>query len=75
MLKVPTMKDNNFLKKKTTLMQRLFTRKGTQAQVKCELNMEEVMRSWTKIAGQDKLMLEGDDQKVFEKVIADIFED
>ena len=73
MLKVPTLKDNNFLKKKTTLMQRLFTRKGTQ--VKCELNMEEVLRSWTKIAGQDKLMLEGDDQKVFEKVIADIFED
>ena len=71
---MPTLKNNNFFKRKTTLMQRLFTRKGTNKEE--VLDMEEVLRSWTKIVGNDNLMLDSANSKeVFEKVVAEMFED
>ena len=55
-------------------MQRLFTRKGTNKEE--VLDMEEVLRSWTKIVGNDNLMLDSANSKeVFEKVVAEMFED
>ena len=73
MLHLPTLKNNNFFKRKTTLMKRLFTRKGTTVR---ELDMEEVLRSWTKIAGENNLMLNSTNQnELFEKVVATIFEE
>ena len=73
MLHLPTLKNNNFFKRKTTLMKRLFTRKGTTVR---ELDMEEVLRSWTKIAGENNLMLDSTNQnELFEKVVATIFEE
>lgn len=55
-------------------MQRLFTRKGTQAK---SLNMEEVLRSWTKIANESNLMLDNstNQYQLFERVVAEMFEE